>query len=149
MEIWPKGEAPSVVAPHFFRRRPGLTFCEGLRNNITLDFRESPALLETHIQRPGCFHYTLTGMRGICYGSLRAALTPKQEWQKFDFQSPCGHPSMCSVLSSPSLKLWRKIVSSFFKGPGNEDLTSLQLFFPQARVFCGRGLLLQDREAGK
>lgn len=44
MGIGSRGKAPSTVAPHFFRRRPDLTFCEGLRNNITLDFRESPAL---------------------------------------------------------------------------------------------------------
>lgn len=42
MEIWP-GKAPSVVAPGFIR--PHLTFCEGLRNNIALDFAESPAPL--------------------------------------------------------------------------------------------------------
>lgn len=41
MKIWPGGKAPSVAAPGFIR--PHLTFCEGLRNNITLDFPESPA----------------------------------------------------------------------------------------------------------
>lgn len=52
MEIWPKGKAPSVVAPRFIRRRPDLTFCEGLRNNITLDFRarRARALADAYLE---------------------------------------------------------------------------------------------------
>lgn len=71
----------------------------------------------TDIQRAGCFHYTLPGMHGICGRSPGIAQTPKQEWQKFDFQSPrCRHSSVCSVLFSPSLKqLWSASISKLFE----------------------------------
>lgn len=86
MGIWPKGRAPAMVAPHFvWGRRPDLTLCEELRNNITLDFGVSQALSSSHLGRPRCFHYTLLECMGSAAGHQGFHKPPKQEWQKFDF----------------------------------------------------------------
>lgn len=130
--MWPRGKASSVVAPGFIRSH--LTFCEELRNNMTLDFPESPAPFgERHAsQGPGCFHYRLAGMHGICYGSLRVALTPMQEWQKFDFWSPHRRPQYTLCFPPlPQRNQGGKWSRRCFNRPGNEDPASLGLFFPR------------------
>lgn len=144
MRIWPGGKAPSAVAPGFIR--PHLTFCEGLRNNISPDFPEGPTPFQEEplIQRPGCFHYPPTGMHGICYGSPGVTLAPMQEWQKFDFWSPSRHPQY--ALCFP-LFLYRhqggKWSPSCLNQPGKEDSTLPEPFFPKrgypvTMVICPR-----------
>lgn len=142
IEIWPKGKAPSMVSPHFFRRQPDLTFCEGLRNNITLDFRENPVLLQTHIQRPGCFHYTLSGMHGLCYRSPRITLSSPTPPSRNGRNLTCRAlaTTLQCVLCFPPLLYGNyggKWSQNCFKGPDKKNLTSLWFFFPRQGYFVG------------
>lgn len=138
MGIWPKGRAPAMVAPHsVWGRQPDLTLRKELRNNTTLDFRES--------QPPRSFPVTWGDQAVFITRSWNAwdllqvtrdfTNPQSRNGRNLTFRTP-NHSAICSLLVLASLEKRLMEACRFFE-KAREDII-LQMRSPTP---LGKGIL--------